>query len=156
MSSDSSTAQLNAAIARVKTYTSPTLATTVGRLTSNRVYPWQAPAAAPFPHVVIRKQNGVTNRELGNAQEMFDLEATCVAHPRENEVRAEELADIVQQALLTWRESSSTIGLTLALNLKSRDREESDIDTATNQEVVVVRLVVECVSWPRLLTAAVT
>jgi hypothetical protein len=154
--SDSTEAHVDAAVAHVKAYVSPTTGKTVLLLAAGRVYGGQAPPAAAYPHVVLRKTNAGADPEYNNLREVFDLEATCIHQSRQKLSDCEAIADLIEQALLSWRESSPEIGLTFG-QTSVRDTDPPDDELLPkDRDLVTVRVVVRCASWPRRLTAAMT
>lgn len=150
--SDSTNGDIDAIVARIKAYTSPTASTTVARLAAGRVYGWQAPDNAAFPHVVVRKINARTDPQYAHLRENYDIEAMCF-HQRPKERDCESIADVVEQSLLSWRESSTTLGLTFARTAQ-RDRLPY-LNDAANKDIVTVRVIVGVAAFPKRLTALV-
>lgn len=156
--SDSTTAHVDAAVEQLKAYVSPTTGETMARLVVGRVYAKQAPAGVQFPYVVVRKVNQSGDPEFSNLREAFDIEATCVHQSRDKLDDCEAIADLAEQALLTWRESSPALGLTYG---QTADRDADDVGDIDDEpllqgrDLVQIRVLVRCVSWPIRLTAAV-
>lgn len=115
-----------------------------------RVYVSQAPDAAVYPYAVIRKINAMSAPEYNNTRENFDLELMIFGRPRSSEQVVEGLADVAIQSLLGWRESGPTLGLTFARTYQ-RDSLSPPPDPG-DRELVQVRIVIPCATWPRYLT----
>lgn len=139
-------------VARIKAYTFG--GTSVGALTGNRVYVSQAPDATTYPYVVVRKINSHTDPQYANVKEVFEIEAMCFGRPRSTEQTVELIAELVKQSLLTWVESGATLGLSFARS--AQDDTLPPVPDPGDREVVQVRVIVECVSWPRYLTLPLT
>lgn len=146
--SQSTSTHLDAVVARIKSYTSPTSGETMARLAKNRVYKGRSPDGAPFPHVVVRKIN-VFSDPFVSVRENFDVEVMCHHRPRTKEADLDVIADLVQQALTAWVESSAAVGLTFS---RGWQRDRLDFD----DEVITQRLLFPCSSLSTLVTAVYT
>jgi hypothetical protein len=151
MSTSSTSAQLKTIAQRIQAYTGPS-GSTVNTLCGGRIYLRQPAADAPFPHLVVRKVSASSDREFQNLRELFELEVTAYARSRSGDDAVDDIADLVQQALLSWVESSPTLGATFTKSVR-RDR-LSFVASPADPEVVAVRLLFECASWPIYATAA--
>lgn len=124
---------------------------------SARIYARQAPDVVQFPYVLLRIINRQTDPRYNNTRETFDIEALCHNRPRSKEPTerdTEILGDLVKQALLTWKESGYDLGLSFGREARG---ETLPVEPAPGDaEIVTVRVVVSCASWPKYLTAALT
>jgi hypothetical protein len=119
-----------------------------------RVYVSQAPDLAVFPYAVVRKINAQSAPEYQNARENFELEMMFFGRPRATEQAVEALADTAVASMLTWVESGATLGLSFT-DRYSRDSLPPPGDPG-DRELVQVRVLFECSSWPRYLTVPLT
>jgi hypothetical protein len=127
--------------------------TVVARLIAagiTHMYVTQAPDLAVFPYGVLRRINVVSAPEYNNTRENFDFEITIYGRPRSTEQAVEALADIAEQSLLGWRESGPTLGLSFGRSVR-RDTLPPPPDPG-DRELVQVRLLISCATWPRYLT----
>jgi hypothetical protein len=154
---DSTIARVDAAIAHLKAYSSPTLGRTLAQLTAGRVFNDHGGKNQPrpdalFPRVHVREMNGQTDVSI-TGRWNFDLELMCHHRDRTKGADLEAIADVAGQALIGWRESSAAAGITVG-----RDVQRNRLDAATGEGVLAgvdtIRLVVSCWSFPRTLTAA--
>lgn len=155
MSTSSKNALMATIVARIKAYVNPVafpFGVTVGTYVGDRIYRSQAPDDADVPYIVLRAINAQTDPAFNNTRVNFDLEVMVFGRPRSAEQTVETIADLVEQALLTWRESGATLGLSFA-RTSLRDTLPPLPDPA-NRELVQVRLLIECATWPRYLTTA--
>lgn len=153
MTTTSRSALVKTIVDRLKTYVDAG-GNSIGTLASNRVYVTQAPDDTAFPCLVVRAINWQTTAELNNTQATFDLEVMVMHRPRSAEQAAELLGDLVEEAMLTWRESSAALGLSFA-NTSRRDT-YPPLPTPADRELVQHRVMVSCTTWPHYLTAALT
>lgn len=150
MSSNGTVAQLKRIAARLREYSSPE-GVKLASLSGCKVYERSAPSDALMPHVVVRKINSVTH---GQVRESFEIEAICSVRGRDAEQTASAMADIVIQALLSWREASAAAGLSVGVDARrdQLDFTQSPADPAVRAE----RVLIECESWPKYLTSALS
>jgi len=128
----------------------------VGTGANARIYHTQAPDPATYPYIVVRNSAGETDPEFANLFEEFDVEITVYHRPRgAAEKEAELIADLAEAAILTWHESSAALGLTYGQRRKHRETLRPDPD-AEIRDLIEVELVVQCGSWPKKLTNALT
>lgn len=137
---------------RLKAFTSPTSATTLARLTAGHVYATQAPAAAPFPMVVVRKMNQQSDLQI-SGRENFEIEVMVHHRPAVKESACHAIADLIVQALMSWKHTSPDSGITFTQGYR-RDRLPLGTSEPGKEEVVTIRLVFPAVTWPRYVTAA--
>lgn len=156
MSSESTIAHVDAAVLRVRSFQSPTTGKTAALLCKNAVFnshggKYRDPETAPHPFVVLAKINIRSNPTV-DVQEDFDIEALCHAKGRGRAQEAETLADLVQQALLTWRESGTAEGLTTGRGY-TRVTLPAVEGSDRMRDVTTVRVTVACSSFPTMVTA---
>lgn len=150
MSTLDETAVAKMVVARLLAYVSPA-AISVATLTGSKVYVSQAPDNTTGLYVVVRIINGQTDAQFNNLKENFDIECMCFGRPRSAQQSVESLGTVVKQALLSWRDSSLTDGLTFGQTAQ-RDVLPPNPDPA-DRELVQVRVVVSCTTWPTYLTS---
>ena len=154
MATDTTSAQLKAAIARLLAYSDDS-GRDVADFVTDRLYVSQAPENAPHPYIVVRKASGATDPEYGNLLEEFELEIDCWGRPRHSKEQETELiADLCEGAMLTWHESSAVLGLTYGMSV-----ERETLDNEQNPElrdIVGIRLRARVACWPRRLSNALT
>ena len=153
---NSTVEQMDAVVARLLSYESPTSGTTVARLTAARVYnehggKYVVPATAKFPHVTVRKVNAGSDLQVVS-RENFDVEILVHDRTRPRAHHCEAIADVVEQAMLSWLESSQSAGLTVGQSVR---RDTLPMVTAESRlsDVVTVRLLVGCYAWSKRTTA---
>ena len=113
MSSNTTIALLQTAYDRLLAYVDAagdTLSNHIGSGPAARLYIRLTPDSVAYPYVVIRATEAAPDLEVGNLREMIMIEARCVHRSEDGTV--EQMADLVEEALLTWVESSSANGLT--------------------------------------------
>lgn len=121
-----------------------------------QVYISQAPDNATGLYVVLRKINTRSSPEYSNLRQSFDIEAMCFGRPRSAEATVETIVDVVEQSLLTWQDGgSSTLGLSFAKDTQARDTLPM-LPDPYDRELVQVRLLMNCVSWARYYSDALT
>ena len=153
---NSTVEQMDAVVARLKSYVSPTLGRSVSQLTAGHVYNEHGgknvvSAVAKFPHVTVRKVNAQSDPQV-MSRENFDVEILVHHRGRPNGHRAEEIADVAEQAMLSWLDSSPSVGLTVGQSVR-RDTLPMVDSVSHLREVVTVRLVVGCYAWSKRTTA---
>lgn len=152
MSTDT-TSLLEGSIAnRVRSYVSPS-SVSVNTLKA-MVYVDMAAADAPFLYVVLRIGDAVSDDEYGGRRQKLALEAMCYGRSREDRVSINALADVVTQALLTFRESSADFGLTFFTGVHREGI--VDLPTPSAPEAIGLKLVLDGATWPAVLTDALT
>lgn len=154
--SDSTVGHVDAMVARVRSYTSPVTGKTVARLCAGRVYnahggKYQDPESAAFPHVVLRKVNAQGD---DHGLERFEVEALVHHQGRNKGADCEEIADLVEQAMLTWKESSAAAGLSVG-RVAARDTLPINTGPGVLPNVITVRILITATGFPRRLTLAV-
>lgn len=157
MSSEATVAHVDAAVLRVRNYTSPNTGKRAATLCANRVYnahggKYRDPETALFPQAVLAKIN-VNSDPQTLERENFDIEVLCHAQSRGKAHEAEALADLIQQALLTWRESSTADGLTFGRGYTRSKL--PDVTEGALKDITTVRVVVGCSAFPKMITEAV-
>lgn len=159
MSSDTTGDRLNTIRDRLLAFVDDSgrqLSTYVGVGASARIFSSLAHDQTAYPYLVVRSSSGETDPEFANLRETFDVEITVYHRPRgTNQKEAELLADLAEAALLTWQESSASLGLTYGQYRKHRETLTPEPD-ADVRDLVEIELVVTCGSWPRKLTNALT
>ena len=153
MSSDTTKALLQTVYDRLIAYTDNAarkLTDSIGILTP-RLYVRIAPDAVKYPYIVLRCSEAETDIEMANLRNYFTIEARCVH--RTDDGTVELMADLVEEALLTWVESSSANGLTRGLS--SRRESQEPLADASNRDLAEVTVYVTCVSWATRLTGIV-
>lgn len=158
MSSDITGNLIKTAIARILAYTQDggtTVTTYVGSGSSARVYVSKAPDDAQYPYVVLRKMESESDPDYPNLREEYVIEAMCYGRPRSKEQETEQIADLVEEALLTWHESSAANGLTYGVELDKRDTEPA-FPEAVDSDIVAIRVRVRCCTWSKRLSNALT
>lgn len=130
--------------------------TTIGTLTSNRVIIDWAPDNTQFPCVVMRIIDWQSDASLSNMAVTFDVEVMVYGRGRTPSTvsTVKQIADLAEQALLTWKESSATLGLTFG-QFSQRDTVPPPPEPA-DREVFAERVLVTCQSFPRYITDALT
>jgi hypothetical protein len=131
---------------RILTYQPPTGTTLQARLVG-RLYHVQAPDDAPWPHAigVLRlRTDGAYN---GDRKE-GELEVTLYDRPRSRAEALEDMADVVDQAMLRYADGSN--GLVFSREGR-RDTLPAFLAPA-DREVCAIRLVYQLVVWPVYLT----
>jgi hypothetical protein len=126
----------------------------IAALTASRVYIDQPPDNTSFPCLVIRSLNQRTAAQYNNTRKDFELEVMIYVKGRTaaNARLAEQLGDLTEQALLTWVESSATLGLSFG---READRETvPPPQEPADRDIIGVRVLVQCATWPRYLTDA--
>jgi hypothetical protein len=151
MSTASRSALVKTIVDRLKAYADGS-GNSINTLTTGRVYVNQAPDATAFPCVVLRMLSWQTQAQFNNTQATFDLEVMVMHRPRSKEQEAELIGDLVEEALLTWRESGASLGLSHANT--SRRETIPPLPLPADRELVQHRLVISCTTWPRFLTTA--
>lgn len=154
----STIAHVDAMVQRVRSYVSPTTGETAARLCASRIYNGHGgkfldPETAAFPHAVLRKIN-VRSDPLTYERENFDVEVMVHHQGRNNGAALETLTDLILQALITWRESSTEVGLSFAREYV-QDRLTTVAATGTLANVLTNRLLIAVSSFPRRITMAV-
>lgn len=154
MSSDTSKALLQTAYDRLIAYSD-----TAGRMLTDyigtatpRLYNRIAPDAATFAYCVLRCSEGTPDIEVGNLRSVFTIEARCVH--RSDDGTVEQMADLIEEALLTWVESSSDLGMTFGHS--SRRESQEPITDPSNRDLAEVTVYVTCISWAKRLTGIAT
>jgi hypothetical protein len=119
-----------------------------GTLASSRLWKDAPPDTAAYPYGVMRLLNQLTSGEYNGERERIDFEIMLFARPRAQAVALEDMADLIDQAMLRYRDASS--GLSFS---RSRQRDTLPPPTSpADREVVQIRLVYPLVVWPRYLT----
>lgn len=153
MSSTSQSAVIETIVARLLAYSFG--GTTINTLAGGRVYIDWPPDDAAFPNVLVRITNWQSDPQYGNARSTFDVEIMVYGRGRSatNARTVKQIADLAEQALLTWRESSSTLGLSFG---RTSERETAPPPPDPfDREVMAERILVNGVSWARYLTDAI-
>ena len=120
---------------------------------SDRVYVSLAPDEIAYPYLVVHGENAQGDPEYGNLRQFFDVVARCVHRARASEPDCETIADIVETALLTWRESTATLGVTQGQFLIRRDTVPPSTAPG-DRDLTEIYVVVRCFSWAKFLTGA--
>lgn len=121
-----------------------------------KVHEHFAPADADMPYVLVAKGDSSTDPDVGDLKEDFDLEATVVGRSRADEPKVNQAADLVEQALIAFRESSSDHGLTSVQSIRRGRLDFSEAIGPKGEELIEVPVTAECYSWARRLTDALT
>lgn len=153
MSSDTTKALLQTAYDRLIAYSDGagrTLADYIGN-NPKRLYVRVAPDAISCPYVVLRASDATPDVEFSNLRAHITFEARCIHRAEDGNV--EQIADLVEEALLTWQESSPTLGLTRGQSSR-RESVEPEKDSS-NRDLAEVIVYVTCVSWATRLTGIV-
>jgi len=125
---------------------SPTPDTLGDSLTSLWVV--QGPDTAAYPYGIMRLQARQRPGEYAGEREAMDLELLLYDRPRKQQYVVEGYADIADQALLRYADSSA--GLFFS---GSSERDTIPMNTqVSDREVVAVRCVYHVVTWPQFLT----
>lgn len=119
------------------------------------VYDFFAPVDAPLPHVVVRLGPSATDPDVGDLREVFEVDAEIIGRARMDEPRVNAIADLITQALVSFRDpATADLGL---LAVQSVGRGILDfIDSPTDDERIGLTVTAECFAWPALLTDALT
>jgi hypothetical protein len=113
-----------------------------------RLYKSQAPDTVVYPFGVMRLINQLTLGEYGSEREAMDLEIMLFGRPRSQGLTIEDIADLCDQAMLRYVDSSS--GLVFSRS-RQRDTMPQPVDPA-DREVVQIRLAYPLKVWPQYLT----
>lgn len=152
MSSDTTTTFLQTAYDRLMAYVDPagrSLATYLGAGSAARLYVRLTPDAIQYPYVALRC-SAETDPELANLRSHITIEAHCVG--RADDGTTEQIADLVEGALLTWLEASAALGVTFGQT--SRRETAEPLSDAANRDLTEATVWVTCVSWSKRLTSA--
>lgn len=153
MPSDSTSNLVTTIVDRLKTYTDVN-GYSVNALTGGRIFVNQAPDNSAAPYVVVRKGNTETDPDYGNLRQGFDLEANCYGRPRGGEQDVELIADLVEGALLSWREASAANGLSFC-EFTDRETMPPPLDPV-DREFVQVVVLARIASWAKYNINALT
>ncbi len=108
----------------------------------------QGPDDASFPYGIMRLQARQRPGEYAGEREAMDLELLLYDRPRKQQYTVEGYADIADQALLRY--TDSTAGFFFS---GSSERDTISMDSSiADREVVAVRCVYHIISWPQFLT----
>lgn len=119
------------------------------------VYDWFAPLDAPLPHVVVRLGPSTTDPDVGDVREIFELDAEIVGRARMDEPRVNTIADLVTQALVSFRDpATADLGLLAVMTVRRGLLEF--VDSPTEDERIGLTVTAECFAWPALLADALT
>lgn len=151
MSSVTTEDQYKTIVSRLRAFVSDAGAS-INTLCSDRVYVRRAPDDCVLPYGVILKSPGETDPDDANLREDFDVETIWFGTTQK---QAELLADLAEGALLTWQESSATLGLSYGRYVVTRETPPADADPI-NRNRYATRVVIKCGSWPRRLSDALT
>jgi hypothetical protein len=101
-----------------------------------------------WPCASYRFINRITSGAYNGDRETADLEVMIFGRPRSQQQTVEDAADICDEAMLRYIDSTS--GLIFS---RSRQRDSlPPFDDPADREIVAVRLAYPCVIWPRYLT----
>lgn len=129
----------------------PISGTSVSGSLGQRFYVVQAPDGATFPYGTLRLTNNRTNNSDGLKNRIeADLEIMIYAKPRSQQPVLENIADKIDAAMLTYRDSSS--GLVYCPGSRLRDSIPSISDPA-DREVVTILLRYPVIIWPSYISA---
>lgn len=150
MSTTSQSAIIETIVARLLAYSFG--GTTIATLAGSRVYIDWPPDSASFPCVVARIANWQSDPQLGNVMADFDLECMVYGRGRTapNARTVKQIADLIEQAMLTWLESSPTLGLSYG-NTVNRETLPIPPDPF-DRDVMAERVAVSCSTVPRYIT----
>ncbi len=141
MSSASTKAILGTIRARIVAFV-PLSGTALG---SARVYANGPLEGAAFPYIVLRLVNQISDGLRMTA----DLEAVVFHRPRSKASEAEDMADVMDGALLDWRDREGT-GLIFA-GERLRDT-VAPFSEPADRELVQVRMIYSLLLYPEYLT----
>lgn len=150
MSTTTSKAVVDAIRTRLLGFT-PKTGSTLNTLLGGRLYTVQAPDEPVYPYAVLTYTNRVQTDGYGGLREMGDLEILIHARPRGQQWAAETIADTVQQAVLRWANSEANPDGLIFTRHCRRDQ-VPPMGSPMDRELVVVRVLVPVVVWPRLFT----
>jgi hypothetical protein len=119
-----------------------------------RIYTTLAPDGADYPYIVMRKGSSESDQEVGNLRERYDVEVRCMHRARDNEDDLEIIADLVEGAFVTWRESSPSLGVSFCQTI-TRETVAPEQDPP-NRDLAEIILVATCISWSIMLSNALT
>lgn len=148
MSTTSQSAIIETIAARLLAYSFG--GTAIATLAGSRVYIDWPPDSAAFPCVVAR----IASWQSGNVMADFELECMVYGRGRTaaNARAVKQIADLIEQAMLTWLESSPTLGLSYG---KTVDRETLPVPPDPfDRDVMAERVAVSCSTVPRYVTDA--
>lgn len=124
----------------------------IATLTGSRVFIDWPPDNAAFPCAVIRIANWQPDPQYGHAFVNFNLECMVYGRGRSaaNARTVKQIADLIEQAMLTWLESSPTLGLSFG---KTPTRETLPVPPDPfDRDVMAERVSVSCETVPRYIT----
>lgn len=125
---------------------SPTPETLADSLTDLWVV--QGPDNIEYPYGIMRLQARTRSGEYAGEREAMDLELLLYDRPRAQQYVVEGYADIADQALLRYADSSAGVVIS-----GESERDTLPMNTpVSDREVVAVRCVYHLVVWPQFLT----
>lgn len=148
---------LKSVVARLLAFTDDSGNTLNTRLGANGVWIGRAPDnvfTSTARWIVVRKINTQSSIDFGNTAQTFDIEVMCYGRGAGAEQAVELDADLAEAALLTWFESGASLGITWGRQ-SERDTLEPPPEPY-DRELVTVRIAVNCLSFPKYLTNALT
>lgn len=138
-------------MARVLDFTPMTgdmLRTRLGGGSSPRLYVEQAPDVVTYPYAVLSWKSAHATEGDAGLQIKGEMEIQVYDRPRGNEWRAQGIADVMQQAMLTW--GSAVSGATWAGHVR-RQRVPLAAEPA-DRELVRIIVFVPVTCWPVMLS----
>lgn len=151
--SDSTSDFEKALVARVLAYTNGA-GDSVNTFCAGRVYVGVAPDNAAAPRVVLRIRRAESDAEVANLRERILVEINTHHRPRAKAQEAEYIADLAEEAILSWRYRSVTGDLAYGQG-RTRETMQADTNPAGRDRVHVQKVVVVS-SWPARFGAALT
>lgn len=122
---------------------------------SAKVYVDFAALDAALPHIIVSKGIGASDPEVGDLREQGEIDVVIRGRARADEPNVSALADLVIQALVSYREPGTSENGLLSVTSYRRGRIEF-ADSGTGDEVIELPLVFEFFAWPPLLSDALT
>lgn len=151
MATDTTPNQIKTIVARILAYQNDA-GQDVGDYVSDRVFVGAAPDSTTGTYIVLRKLR-VETRDF-NLCEDYDIEITAYSRPLSKAQEVELVADLAEEALLTWHESSDALGLSYGMHVV---RETEPIETdPEDRNLVAARTAVRCTSWTKRMSNALT
>lgn len=118
-------------------------------LLGSRWYQVQPPDNVAYPYAVMTVLDRTKSGEYNGEREDWLVEFQFAARPRSELAAIERVADVVDEALLSWADPTS--GLIFSRGERSRST-LPPFELPADREVCVIRSVYRLVVWPRFLT----
>lgn len=147
MSTASTDQALKTIANRIRSYSTP------GGVNVNthraKVHLWFPAPDAALPYAVLKKTNIQSDPDFHHLRETFTAEVLIRGRARMDEPAVNALADVIQSAFALWTDATS--GLLMSLGVTRSDVEYTTTDQ--EQEIIELRLAIECAAFPTMSTA---